>query len=165
MNVYILLYNECALYEVILASYFLKTKYNVITLGIDSDEVVVFEGFTVKCDKFIQSVETQKGDIVIIPGGNINSIQNITLLHSFLIKSNQASVTFGAICSGVNLLKQMNLIEDMNQYPLQTVKFGDRFVLAQPNEYVDFALALGIVGNIYVDEADFNETVDFFKNV
>ena len=163
MNVYILLYNECALYEVILASYFLKTKYNIITLGVDSEEVLVFEGFTVKCDKLIQAVESHKDDIVIVPGGNINLIKNITLLHNFLIQSNQAGTTFGAICSGVNLLKQTNLIEDMNQYSLKTTKLGDRFILAKPNEYVDFALALGIVGNIYADAADFNERVEFFK--
>lgn len=31
------------------------------------------------------------------------------------------------------------------------------------NEYVDFALAVGKAAEIFADEADYQETVDYFK--
>jgi hypothetical protein len=34
---------------------------------------------------------------------------------------------------------------------------------AKPNGYVDFALELGRMMDIYQDEADLQETIDFFK--
>ncbi|WP_175406469.1 hypothetical protein [Bacillus sp. FJAT-27264] len=36
-------------------------------------------------------------------------------------------------------------------------------VTALPNGYVDFALELGKLMNIYKDKADYQETIEFFK--
>ena len=165
MNVYILMYDECALYEVILACYFLKTKYNITTVGIDRNEVKVFEGINVKCDKGINDIKIFKDDIVIIPGGDINLITNKLLLKKVLFEANKVEAMFGAICAGVDISKESGLIDsnDVKRYSVDSVKLGDRFIFAKPNEYVDFAIGLGTVANIYRDKDDFNETVSFFK--
>ena len=39
----------------------------------------------------------------------------------------------------------------------------DNIVLSPGNEYVDFALAVGRAADIFTDEADYQETVDYFK--
>ncbi|WP_164917251.1 DJ-1/PfpI family protein [Clostridium sp. JN-9] len=165
MNVYVLMYDECALFEIILGCYFLKAKYNIITVGIDAEEIRSFEGIKVKCDTLMQNVSSSKGDVVVIPGGNINLINNKSLLRDFLCKSNLSECLFGAICSGVDILKENSLItsNDIDKYSISNVKLGNRFVLAKPNEYVDFALSLGIITNIYESQNDFDETVNFFK--
>ncbi len=40
----------------------------------------------------------------------------------------------------------------------------EHIVTAQPTGYVEFAITLGQLMDIYKDEEDFNETVDFFMN-
>ena len=45
MNVYVLVYDGFAQFEVVLANYFLSTKMNIITVGITSKMVTSMEGF------------------------------------------------------------------------------------------------------------------------
>ena len=39
----------------------------------------------------------------------------------------------------------------------------DHMILSPGNEYVDFALEVGKAADIFVDEEDYQETVDYFK--
>lgn len=45
----------------------------------------------------------------------------------------------------------------------QTTCVLENIVLSPGNEYVDFALAVGKAADIFADEADYQETVDYFK--
>lgn len=45
----------------------------------------------------------------------------------------------------------------------KVVSIDGNVVTAKPNGYVDFALELGKMMDIYDDDADYQETVDFFK--
>ena len=87
------------------------------------------------------------------------------LLKKVLFEANKVEAMFGAICAGVDILKESGLIDsnDVKRYSVDSVKLGDRFIFAKPNEYVDFAIGLGTIANIYRDKDDFNETVSFFK--
>ena len=44
-----------------------------------------------------------------------------------------------------------------------SVVVDGKIVTANPEGYVDFALALGQVMDIYKDEGDYQKTIDFFK--
>ena len=166
MNVYVLLYKECVLYEIILSCYFLKTKYNIITVAIDEEEISGYEGLRIKCDRKLEDVKLLENDMVIVTGGDRNLIKNKNLLKDFLQSADELNVKIGAICSGVNVLLENEIIkeDDISKYSVNTTsKAADRFVLAKPNEYVDFAIRLGIIADIYIDKADYEETIDFFK--
>ena len=165
MNLYVFIYDGCALFEVILACYFLKNKYNINMISINKDLVQVFEGMTIKCDEFINKVEINENDVVIIPGGNIEILKDEELLKEFLELCISKNCKIGAICAGVNLLIENNIIstEDKEKYSINNIKNGDRYVLAKANEYVDFSLSLGIICDIYKDVDDFEETIRFFK--
>ena len=40
---------------------------------------------------------------------------------------------------------------------------GDNVITARANMYVDMAIAIGKKMNLFVDEADLQETIDFWK--
>lgn len=145
---------------------FLKTKYNIVTVTIDEEEIMGFEGLKIKCDKSIKDVEASKDDVIVITGGDIGKIENKDLLKEFLKSADKVNAKFGAICAGVNILLGNKIIseEDINKYSVSKTKFGDRFVLAKPNEYVDFAIGLGTIADIYTSKEDFEETITFFKH-
>ncbi|MDW2797729.1 hypothetical protein RZO55_09115 [Clostridium boliviensis] len=50
---------------------------------------------------------------------------------------------------------------EANSHHTQTL--DGNIVLSPGNEYVDFALAIGKAANIYKDEADYQETITYFK--
>lgn len=165
MNLYVLMYDDCALFEGILSCYFLKNKYNIVMVGIDKTEVKVFEGMKIKCDKLIEEILIEEDDVVVIPGGNIEPLKNLKSLRNFLNTCYSKKCILGAICAGVDLLIEHNIInrEDIKKYSINNVEIGDKFVFAKPNEYVDFALSLGTICDIYKDKNDFQETIRFFK--
>ena len=39
----------------------------------------------------------------------------------------------------------------------------DKIILSPGNEYVDFALEIGKAADIFEDEDDYNETINYFK--
>lgn len=104
----------------------------------------------------------------IIPGGDISAIQQNERLVSLLKRLNTDHKYIGAICSGVDLLKQTGLLEG-KRYTSNDAghsaafKVHDNLITAKANGYVDFAIALGQMRGIYSDEADYEETIRFFK--
>lgn len=69
-----------------------------------------------------------------------------------------------SICTneGIRIQQDISLSQTQAEYP-ETTCVLDNIVLSPGNEYVDFALAVGKAADIFADEADYQETVDYFK--
>lgn len=180
MKTYILIYNEFAHFEVVLASLFLKSKGEIVTVGTSNDEVISEEGFKLIPHMVLSEVRIDDVDLFIVPGGNPKSLANVPGLSEFLVNLNNKNKIIGAICAGplqlarAGLLKNRKFTTSMpveeyedfagGEYIDCNVIVDGNIVTAKGCGYVDFALILGKVMNIYEDEGDYEETVRYFKD-
>ncbi|WP_427180151.1 DJ-1/PfpI family protein [Paenibacillus sp. TC-CSREp1] len=168
MNTHVLIYDGYVSFEVMLAMYLMKTKGEIITVGISSDPVKSYEGLMVTPEQSLDEVNDGDIEAFIIPGGDISEIRQNEKLVLLLQKLNTDHKYIGAICSGVDLIKQAGLLEGKKYTSndasrTATYEVHDNLITAKANGYVDFAIALGQMRGIYSDEADYEETIRFFK--
>ncbi|MFE4713732.1 DJ-1/PfpI family protein [Paenibacillus sp. NPDC056722] len=176
MNTYILIYDSYVQFEIVLAAYFMRMQGEVYTLGLGSSPVNSCEGFSVNPAKTLQEVNVQDIDLLIIPGGETEEIVKEETLLKLLRDLDAAGKAIGGICGGVSVLKAAGIlnnrsfvtnagVEEENSGATSgaNVMVDRNIVTALPNGYVDFALELGKLMNIYKDKADYQETIDFFK--
>ncbi|MFC3750106.1 DJ-1/PfpI family protein [Paenibacillus sp. GCM10012306] len=176
MNTYILIYNSFVQFEVVLAAYFMKTQGEVYTLGLGSSPVNSSESFSVNPAKTLSEVNVQEIDLLIIPGGETEEIIKDESLLKLLRELDTAGKVIGGICGGVSVLKAAGILNNRKFVEVAAAEEGvsaatsgvnvmvdGNIVTALPNGYVDFALELGTLMNIYKDKADYQETIDFFK--
>lgn len=160
MNTYIFLYPETSFFEVNLVAYFMKTKGNIYIVAEDEHQVICTnEGVKIQKDISLTQVELESIDAFIICGGEINNIANTQLLSEIIKQCIDSKKIVGGICAGRNLIA--DAIGDLT-FPEKTFIL-DNVVLSPGNEYVDFALAVGKLADIFADEEDYNETIDYFK--
>ena len=179
MNTYILIYDDFAQFEVILANYFLKTKGKIITVGINKDSVISSEGFITVPHISLDEVLVKNVDLFIIPGGNPENILDNKSFYTLLKRISDENKKIGAICSGVIHLAKSEVLNDKkfttsvsldenkyfnkNNFVNQNVIVDNNIITAKANGYVDFALELGKVMGIYESEEDLQETISYFK--
>ncbi len=162
MNTYIFLYNESSIFEVIFVAYFMKTVGNVfIVTESDIDKVYVNEGIKVISDTNIEKINLNQLDVFIVCGGETGNIKEMSKLKEFIIECNKKKKILGGICAGSKIITDaLGKKQDITT----TQYLGNNIVLSPGNEYVDFALNIGKLANIYRDEADYQETVQYFRN-
>lgn len=160
MKTYIFLYQEVSLFEVDLVAYFMKTKGDVYIVT-DGDEVIhTNEGIRVLADKKLEEVAVDDVDVLAICGGNIENIRDMQVINKLVKDCKTSGKVVGGICAGSRIVaKALELGIEVDK----SVVFDNQVVLSPGNEYVDFALMLGKAADIYEDEADYEETVRYFK--
>ncbi|MBN2616816.1 MAG: DJ-1/PfpI family protein [Spirochaetales bacterium] len=179
MNTYIFIYDGFAQFEVILASYLLKTKSNIVTVGVDGSQIESCEGFKTIPHKILKEIKPEDVDIFIIPGGDPDKIHKKEELYELLGKLNNNKCKIGAICSGIIHFLKSGVLGDkkyttsinINEHKKfiksnfidMNVVSDDNLITAKANGYVDFALEIGKIMGIYSSDDDYNETVNFFK--
>lgn len=159
MKTYILLYEDMALFEVVIASYFLKEKGDIIYVSENNNTISSQEGFHINSDISVEQIVCDDVDVFIFPGGCIENIINTELLKNIITELNSKNKIIGGICSGRQLISD-ELKIDMQD---KTAIYNNQIILSPGNEYVDFAIELGKLANIYIDEADLQETIHYFK--
>lgn len=160
MNTYIFLYPGTSFFEVNLVAYFMKTKGNVfIVTERGNENVWTNEGVRILSDAFIDEVRVEEIDTFILCGGEIKNIANKPFLYQIIKKCKQNNKIVGGICAGRELVK--NAL-DLADYSEKTCVI-DRIILSPGYEYVDFALEVGKMADIFEDENDYEETINFFK--
>lgn len=159
MKTYIFLYNETSLFEVDLVAYFMKTKGDVFVITERNKVINTNEGFKILADFTIDEIKIEDIDILVICGGEINNINDVSKLHQLIKKCNDDNKIIGGICAGKDIVANALNIS----CPEKSMIINNKIVLSPGNEYVDFALLVGKLGNIYQDEADYRETIDYFK--
>lgn len=160
MNTYIFLYPETSFFEVNLVAYFMNTIGSVYIVAEDSHQVICTnEGIKIQKDISLNQMELESIDVFIICGGEINNITNKQLLFTVINKCIENKKIVGGICAGRNIVS--DAVGGL-EFSEKTCVL-DNIILSPGNEYVDFALAVGKAADIFIDENDYIETINYFK--
>jgi len=179
LKTYVLIYETFVQFEVVLTNYFMKTKGEIVTVGVDDKEVTSWEGFKTVPHLTIEEVDTDDVDLFVVPGGQPDQLTGIDKLSEFLNKLYQKNKVLAAICAApvhfakAGILKKHNYtttlpLNEFNSFNKQNfldrnVVVDENIITAKAAGYVDFALEVGKKMNIFKDQADYQETVNFFK--
>lgn len=171
---YILIYDDCCFYEIVLLGYFMKHSgmgeqpclYCMAEPkdGSYGNTVRTAEGFLVQVDRYLDEIDPAGVTSMIIPGGDIVHAMR-DRLNDFLHLLDRDKTCIGAICAGVTLLEEYGFLEGKNSIRnSEGLAVSDGLLItARPNGYVDFAVEIGKAIGLFTDEADIKETLDFFK--
>lgn len=179
MKTYILVYEGYVNFEVTLSAYFMKTAGEIITAGIDKKNVTSWEGFLNAPHITLDQLNPEEADLFVIPGGDPKTLFDCQLLYSKLMELKSKNKSIAAICAapvhlaragvlkGLRYTTSLNLNEyecfEKENYREENVVVDGNVITAKPEGYVDFAIEIGRLMNIYRDDEDFNETINFFK--
>lgn len=176
MKTHILVYNGFSQFEVIVAAHLMKRAGEIVTVGLSTEPVVAHEGFRILPHTAIERVEAFSVDLFVVPGGDLSKITRRSELENLLKAIQSCGGKVGAISSGTLLILDAGLAGERrftSSEPIENARMGKRvdqpvvtdgnLVTAQSHGYVDFALELGRLTGIYRDEADYEETLRFFK--
>ncbi|MCM3173088.1 DJ-1/PfpI family protein [Paenibacillus sp. MER 99-2] len=179
MKTHILLFEGYVSFEIMLASYFMKTQGDVITVALDEGALRSYEGLSVNPDLILNQVDPSMVELFIIPGGDVTSLLKRGELMNFLHILNEQTTPIAAICSGTLLLghaevlegkcfttnaeAQMRDITTQGVYMNTNVVVDGHIITAKANAYVDFGIEIGKVMNIYSSSEDLEETIEVFK--
>lgn len=174
MTNYILIYNDCCFYEIVLLGYFMRyssmgeqpCSYCMAepTNRAHGKTIHTAEGFCVQADICLKDIDPNEVKSLIIPGGDITHIMGDEL-SSFLHSLNREKTCIAAICAGVSVLEEYGFLEGKNSIKTEeglAVSDG-LLVTARPNGYVDFAVETGKAIGLFMDDTDIEETLEFFK--
>lgn len=179
MKVYILIYDGFANFEVALAALFMKSKGEVITVGTKFDPIISEEGFRFIPHTVLNQIQVNEVDLFIIPGGDPNVLLYDNNLPQILAQLNSLNKMIAGICSAPIHMAKSGILEGKNyttslpyenyvefsksNYIDQNVVVDGNIITARGKGYVDFAITLGKIMNIYEDEIDMKETINYFK--
>lgn len=152
-----LVYDDCCFYEIVILNYFMKfTGQDVVICSLN--------GYSVNVDMALKDVEIDNIKSLIIPGGVIKNICNeeVYELIKDLVKK---EIIVAAICAGVDVLENTAVLKDTKStHSEDTDIYNDKKVItARANAYVDFAIEVAKELNLFKDEVDLKETIDFWK--
>lgn len=160
-----LVYDDCCFYEIVILNYFMKfTGQDVVICSLNGSAITCIEGYSVNVDMALKDVEIDNIKSLIIPGGHIKTICNeeVYELIRDLVKK---EIIVAAICAGVDVLENTGVLKDTKStHSEDTDIYNDKKVItARANAYVDFAIEVAKELNLFKDEADLKETLDFWK--
>ena len=160
-----LVYDDCCFYEIVILNYFMKfTGQDVVICSLNGSAITCMEGYSVNVDMALKDVEIDNIKSFIIPGGDIKNICNeeIYELIRDLVKK---EIIVAAICAGVDVLENAGVLKDTKStHSEDTDIYNDKKVItARANAYVDFAIEVAKELNLFKDEVDLKESIDFWK--
>jgi putative intracellular protease/amidase len=165
MKTVVLLYETCCIYEIVITNYFLQcTGHEIIFATIDGKAVTAQERFSLNAACALNEIDPKEVELLLVPGGDISSIANEEV-YSFIRAVVDNKHLVAGICNGVDELDNagiLNGIESTHSVK-EALVVGEYVITARANMYVDMAIAIGKKMNLFVDEADLQETIDFWK--
>lgn len=86
-------------------------------------------------------------------------------MRNFLQELKSQQILIGGICAGVDLLEHAGILNGLRSTHSTDLDIvNDHHVItARPNAYVDFAIEMAKELGLFEDEADLQETIDFWK--
>ncbi|MDP1509876.1 DJ-1/PfpI family protein [Paenibacillus sp. CMAA1739] len=163
MKSHVLIYDSYVSFEIMLATYFMKTKGDIVTIGVTKDPVISYEDFKVTPSVALDEVSAEDIQLLIIPGGDNTQLKTNKQLLALINALNNDHKVIATICSATELLELAGVSSKNHVSHPSGLEIHKNIISAKPNKYVDFAIEIGKVMNIYTDDEDFNETIDFFK--
>ncbi|MEK4456510.1 MULTISPECIES: DJ-1/PfpI family protein [Paenibacillus] len=163
MKSHVLIYDGYVSFEIMLATYFMKTKGDIVTIGVTKDPVISYEDFKVTPSMAIDEVSAEDIQLLIIPGGDNTQLKTNKQLLALINTLNNDNKVIATICSATELLEIAVVYYKSPVNHPTGLEIHKNIITAKPNKYVDFAIEIGKVMNIYTDDEDLKETIDFFK--
>ncbi len=166
MKSVVLLYNTSCIYEIVILNYFLKyTGKEAAFVSVDGNPITSMEGYSVNVSGKLTDIDTKNVELMIVPGGNIKEIDNDTVWNS-LRKIHTSNGLIAGICAGVDVLDHAGILDgiDSTHSTELDVVVTDNVITSRANGYVDFAIEVAKKMNLFENETDLQETIDFWKN-
>ncbi len=163
---YFIIYEDCCFYEIVILNYFIKfTNQEMSFCTPNGIGITCMEGFRVAADLSIEEVKLSNAKSIILTGGNINNVRS-ERLSKLLQEANEKEITIGAICAGVDILEETEILRGIKStHSTEQDVVADRnIVTARANAYVDFAIEVAKKQELFEDEADLLETINFWKH-
>ena len=176
---FVLIYETFVQFEVVLTNYFMKTKGEIITVGLDDREVTSWEGFKTVPHVAIDEVDPEVVDLFVIPGGEPDKLFESVKLLNLIKELYEQGKMLAAICAAPLQLARADLLNDhrytttlpldefdsfsQDNFQNDNVVVDRNIITAKAAGYVDFALEIGKKMDIFADEEDYQETVEYFK--
>lgn len=165
MKSVVLLYDTCCIYEIVIANYFLKhTNHELMFVSLDGKSVTAKEGFSINVDGTLKDIRVDEVELLMIPGGNIQGI-DVEEVHTFIRSVVRNKQLVAGICNGVDELDHAGILADIDStHSLhEDIVVSEYVITSRANKYVDFAIEIGKKMHLFKDEADLQETIDFWK--
>ena len=155
----IYMYDTAPIFEISIAAYLLNTQYEVCVVTDKLPDIKTSEGVFIKSNLYLNEINVDEFEGLIICGGEYSKYNNNSIFECINKFRNKNKLIAG-ICSGrdlINLaLKENYNIRDSVEYVY------DNIIFSSPNKYAMFGVTVGKHFEIYEDENDYDETVDFF---
>ena len=162
----VLLFDSACIYEIVTLNYFLKfTDKNVIFTSLSGQSVKAMEGYSLNVDKKLNEIETDQVKLLVIPGGNVSDIDQ-PVVWDFIGEVKKNGGLIAAICAGVDVLDHGGFLDgiDSTHSTEEDVVVTEEIITARANAHVDFAIEVARKLDLFVDEADLKETIDFWRD-
>lgn len=160
-----LLYDTCCMYEIVILNYFMGvTGCDVIFCSLDGKTVKAAEGYQINVEVSLKEIDEEQIRSFILPGGDISLIDQEET-RSCLRELKSRGVLVGGICAGVDMLERAGVLKGIKTiYSEDSEVANDHGVItARANGYVDFAIEAARELGLFTDEADLQETIDFWR--
>lgn len=160
-----LLYDTSCFFEIVILNYFMSlTGCEVVFCSLDGKPVRATEGYLVQVDMALKDVKKEQVRSFVVPGGDISCIDTGEV-WSYLQELKSRQILTGGICAGVDLLEHAGVLNDLKSTTSVDADIVNEHhvVTARANAYVDFAIEIAKELELFEDEADLQETVDFWK--
>ncbi len=161
-----LIYDTSCFYEIVILNYFLQvTQGDVVFCSPDGKSIRTMEGYSVNIDMALSDVDMDNVRSFVVTGGDISAINNEAVWNK-LKRLKEKNVLIAGICAGVDVLENAGILEGILSTHSESDKevVNDRRVItARANGYVDFAIEVAKELELFIDEDDLKETVDFWK--
>lgn len=162
----VFLYDNCCIYEIAALNYFLSfTGSEVVFCSPTGGTICSMEGYSLNTDCALAAVDMTSVRSFILPGGKVSGIDN-EKLRVILRQLCDNGTVIAAICAGVDILDNagiLNSIRSTHSTEPDCVR-DENIITARANAYVDFAIETAKALNLFRDEQDLQETIDFWKN-
>ncbi len=165
MKTLVLLYETCCLYEIMITNYFLQySGHELVFATTDGNPITSQEKFNINATCALKEINPKDVELLLIPGGDITSIDNEEV-YSFIREIVNNKQLVAGICNGVDELDNAGILSGIESAHSvnKPLVVGEYVITARANMYVDMAIAIGKKMNLYVDDADLQETINFWK--
>lgn len=161
----VLLFDTACIYEIVVLNYFLKaTEAEMVFCSVDGKSITATEGYVINVDTKLSEINISDIRSIIVPGGDVSNILKDEV-YRFLRDIKEKGKVAAGICAGTTVLEKAGILQGIQSTHStdSDVVRDNHIITARPNAYVDFAIEVGKELAIFEDEADLQETIDFWK--
>lgn len=185
MNICIFYYDGFCEFEVVVAAAEFSAQ-NVITVALEDKVYISEEKQKFLPDKTIEQLNPDEIDLFIIPGGNPAYLYKNSNLKEFIRAIDRNNKIIAAICGGTELLAAYGILNskrctgdssglkmdadyiDLFKYSIilkEDVVVDGNIITSTGQAFIEFAIKLGTVMNIYENEDEIKKNYKWYKNI